>query len=48
MRNPKKEVMVTIKMKICQMKIEEEKEYTRNYYYKRKNLLNHLINHVEE
>ena len=27
---------------------ERKKSYMRNYYYKRKNLLNHLINHVEE
>lgn len=25
-----------------------KKEYLRNYYYQRKNLLNHLINSVEE
>ena len=31
------------------MKIEKEKnEYIRNYYYKRKKLLNRLINCVEE
>ena len=28
--------------------IERKKEYIRNYYYKRKNLLNHLINRIEE
>ena len=27
---------------------EGKKEYTKNYYYKRKKLLNHLINSVEE
>ena len=27
---------------------EREKEYTKNYYYKRKTLLNNLINRVEE
>ena len=26
----------------------ERKKYMRSYYYKRKNLLNHLINRVEE
>ena len=26
---------------------ERKKEYMKNYYYKRKNLFNHLINHVE-
>ena len=30
------------------MKIEKEKKYMKRYYYKRKNLLNHLINRVEE
>ena len=28
--------------------IERKKEYIRNYCYKRKNLLNHLINRIEE
>ena len=27
---------------------EREKEYIKNYYYKRKTLLNNLINRVEE
>ena len=27
---------------------ESKKEYMRNYYYKRKHLINHLINCVEE
>ena len=27
---------------------EKKKSYMRNYYYKRKNLLNHLINRVED
>ena len=26
---------------------ERRKQYTKNYYYKRKKLLNYLINHVE-
>ena len=30
------------------MKIEKEKNYMENYYYKIKNLLNHFINRVEE
>ena len=41
--------MITTETKICYMKIEkEQKQYMRSYYYKRKNLLNHLINCVEE
>ena len=36
--------MITIKTKTCQMKVEKEKEKCmRNYYYKRKNLLNHFL-----
>ena len=27
---------------------ERNKECMKNYYYKRRNLLNHLMNHVEE
>ena len=31
------------------MKIEnEKKEYIRNYYYRKKKMLNHLINRVEK
>ena len=49
MRKFKKEVMVAIEIKICQMKLEKEKkEYMKNYYYKRKKKLNHLINLIEE
>ena len=41
--------MLKTETKICYMKIEkEQKQYMRSYYYKRKNLLNHLINCVEE
>ena len=40
--------MLTIKIKIYKTKIQKEKkEYIRNYYYKRKSLLNHLINRVQ-
>ena len=27
---------------------ERRKEYMKNYYYKRKNLMNYLINHAKE
>ena len=27
---------------------DQEKQYMKNYYYKRKSLLNHLTNYVEE
>ena len=47
MRKLKKEIMLKLETKICQMKIEKKKEYMRNYYCKKK-LLNHLINRVEE
>ena len=49
MEKSKKEIMLTIEIKIHQIRIEKEKEeYMRNDYYKRKKLLNHLINCVEE
>ena len=49
MEKSKKEMMLTIEIKIHQIRIEKEKkEYMRNDYYKRKNLLNHLIICVEE
>ena len=49
MEKSKKEIMLTIEIKIHQIRIEKEKkEYMRNDYYKRKSLLNHLINCVEE
>ena len=41
----KKEVSLTIE--ICQMWIQKE-EKIKNYYDKRKNLINYLINHVDE
>ena len=45
----KKEIILTIKTKICKTKREKEKKkYMRNYYYERKNLLSHLINCVKE
>ena len=34
-------------IKIYQTQIEKKKEYIKNYYYKRKNLLNDLINSSE-
>ena len=49
MEKSKKEMMLTIEIKIHQIRIEKEKkEYMRNDYHKRKNLLNHLIICVEE
>ena len=48
MRRFEKEVMLTLEIKICQMKIEKEKkEYMKYCYCKRKKLLNRLINRVE-
>lgn len=44
MRKFKKEIMITIETKTCLMKVEKEKEKCmRNYYCKRKNLLNHFL-----
>ena len=44
MRKSKKEFMITIETKTCQMKVEKEKEKCMtNSYYKRKNLLNHFL-----
>ena len=41
--------MLTLEIKICQAQIEKDKKkYMKNYYYKRKKLLNHLINCVTE
>ena len=40
--------MLAIEIKISDEVSERKKEYVRNYYYKSKNLLNHLINCVEE
>lgn len=40
--------MLTLRIKICQLKIEKEKNNMKNYQYKRKNLLVHLINRVEK
>ena len=48
MRKLKNESMLIIKIKICLMKIEVEKDYRRYYYHKVKKLLDHLINRVEE
>ena len=39
MKKSKKEIMLTIETKICQVSIEARKEYMANYYYKRKTLL---------
>ena len=40
--------MLILERKICKEKDRErEKEYVKNYYYKRKKLLNNLINFVE-
>ena len=45
----RKEIMLIIELRICQTQIEKEKkEYMKNYYSKRKKLLNHLINCVKE
>ena len=44
----KKKIMLAIEIKISDEVSERKKEYVRNYYYKSKNLLNHLINCVEE
>ena len=46
--NLKREIMLTIEIKIWQMKIEKEKKYLKNDYNKRKKLLNHLINCLQE
>ena len=44
----KKKIIQAIEIKISDEVSERKKEYVRNYYYKSKNLLNHLINCVEE
>ena len=33
---------------MCETQIEKEKKYMKNYYYKKRYLLNHFINCVEE
>lgn len=44
MRKFKKEIMIAIETKACQMKVEKEKEKCmRSYYCKRKNLLSHFL-----
>lgn len=40
--------MLTLPIKLCQLKIEKEKNNMKSYQYKRKNLLVHLINRVEK
>ena len=45
-RKLKKEIKLTIKIKIMSDE-DRGKEYMRKCYYKRKNMLNHLINYVE-
>ena len=41
--------MLIIELRICETQREKEKkEYMKNYYSKRKKLLNHLINCVKE
>ena len=41
--------MLTLEIKICRMQIEKEKKkYVKNFSYKRKKLLNLLINCTEE
>ena len=44
MKKLKKDIVLNIKIE----EIEKKKEYMKNDYYKRKHLLNHLINCVEE
>ena len=48
MKKSKKEIMLTLEIKICHTWIEREKKYMKNYCSTRKNLLNHLIIHVKE
>ena len=43
--------MLTLQTKICQVERERERErtqYMKNDYYKRKKMVNDLINHAEE
>ena len=47
-KKKKKKIIQAIEIKISDEVSERKKEYVRNYYYKSKNLLNHLINCVEE
>ena len=46
--NIKKEITLTLEVKICQMKKEKKKEYMTNYNYVKKIFLNHLIKSVKE
>ena len=43
MKKSKKEIILTLAIKICLMRIEKEKEYMKDYYYKRKILLHYLL-----
>ena len=48
MRKMKKEIKLAVAIKISHMKIKKEKkEYMRNYFSKRQNLLNQLTNRFE-
>ena len=40
----KKEIMLTLEIKIYQTQTEKKQEYMKSQYYKRKKLLNDLIN----
>ena len=46
-RKLKKEIMLTLEKNMLDVDRERKKEYKKNYYYKRKKLLNRLINCVE-
>lgn len=39
--------MLTLEIKICQTRMEKENKDLKNYYYRRKNLLNHLVDCAE-
>ena len=48
MRKFKQEIVQSSEIKIRQAQVEKKKRIYKNCYYKRKNLLNDLINRVEK